>query len=347
MTTGGGHNQGQPPEGEPEPGPVENRPSSGETGPVPPEDAVPPPGEHAPPQGGYHPPPSEHPQQGHYPPQTGGYPAGGYPPQAPPGYGGYTPPPPPPAGGYPPPPQGGYPTAGAPGGGWYPPPGYQQQQGYPGAAGGPGRLDPGSALRFAWSKFQANPVPWLVAVAIQLAVVVLVDLLLNRHNDHGGFGVVWNLRLGLVELILLAFNVLWTNVTGQMALSEVDGVKANFSMFTKFKNLGAFVIAGILVGVVTLVGVWGCIVPGLVIAFLGYWASWFVLDHNQNAITAIRSSINLARAYVAPLVGLAVVFILLNAVGACLAGIGLFITVPLTLIGTAWAFRTMTNGHIA
>ncbi len=67
----------------------------------------------------------------------------------------------------------------------------------------------------------------------------------------------------------------------------------------------------------------------------------------RDPIAAMKRSYELASANVGSLLGLAVLCIVINIAGALLCGIGLLVSLPVTAIATAFAWRVLTHGVIA
>jgi hypothetical protein len=278
-----------------------------------------PPGGATPPPGGYPPPPS-----GNYPPPSQG---SGFPP--PPG-GNYPPPPgnyPPPPGSYPPPPGGGF-----------------------GGGAGPAQLNVGDAISYGWRKFSQNPGVWIIVMLVAIVIQALLNWIFNGFDfsvslDDGasGFGV-WSI-LGSFVTAVVGYLIQAAFVRG--ALSEVDGQKPAFGTFLQVGAVGAVILAGLLVGIATTVGLFLCIIPGLVVAFLTWWTMQFVVDRNQDAITAIKSSFNAIKSNAGTLLLLALALVGINIVGALLCGLGLFVSVPVAIIASTYAYRITTGGPVA
>ncbi|RDI28240.1 putative membrane protein [Rhodococcus sp. AG1013] len=319
--TSGGQDPNQNPEG------GNNEPQQGGT--------PPPPGSYPPPPGGTPPPPP-----GNYPP-----PPGSYPPPPGPG-GGYPPPPgnyPPPQGGYPPPP-GGYPP---------PPPAYDSGYGRQPAGPPPSEVSVGAALSYGWNKFKANPGAWIGILVVAFLITMLVSLPFsfggNREYDNfsdlasSSFSA-WQI-IGNIVTAIVGYLISAALIRG--ALHETDGRRPAFGSFFEFKNVGAIIIASFLVGLMTSIGLVLLVIPGIIIAFLTWWTLEFVVDQDQDAITAIKSSFRAISSNWAPLLLLAITLFFLNILGALLCLVGLLVTVPMTIIASTYAYRVTVGGRVA
>lgn len=272
----------------------------------------------------------------------------------------------PPAGGYPPPPNYGQPTYGQPGG-YPPPPGYGAPQpgGYPppppsggygepmqpapgfGGPGGAPQLTVSDALGYAWNKFKANAGVWIGITVIIFVIEAVVSFIFganDSYNDVGDYFSPWRI-MGTIVSVIVGYLINAALVRG--ALHELDGNKPGIGSFFQFTNVGAIILASFLVGLITGVGFVLFIIPGIILAFLTWWTLQFVVDKEQDAITAIKSSFSAISQNVGQLVLIALALVGINIVGALLCFVGLLVTIPLTTIASTYAYRVVVGGRVA
>ncbi|MDO3650942.1 hypothetical protein [Nocardia mangyaensis] len=224
----------------------------------------------------------------------------------------------------------------------------QQQPGYPPA--GP-KLGVGDALGYAWEKFKNNAVVWIAIVLIAFLIQLALNLLFSVGNtgdtdysDGVSFGFsVWGF-IGTIVSTVVGYLISAAFVRG--ALHEIDGHKPGFGAFFQFSRVGAVILAGLLVGVATGVGLLLCILPGLVIAFFTWWTMQFVIDQDQDPVSAIKSSFSAISSNAGPLLLLALALFGINVVGALLCGLGLLVSIPLTIIASTYAYRVVVGGPV-
>ncbi|PKV99350.1 DUF2189 domain-containing protein [Nocardia fluminea] len=225
----------------------------------------------------------------------------------------------------------------------------QQQPGYPPA--GP-TLGVGDAIGYGWTKFKDNALVWIGMVVVAFLIQAVISFLFGLGNsgdtdyDGGvsfGFGL-WQI-LGTIVSTVIGYLISAAFVRG--ALHETDGNKPGFGSFFQFTNVGAVIIAGLLVGLATGIGLLLCVLPGLVVAFFTWWTMQFVIDRDQDGVTAIKSSFSAISSNAGPLLLLALALFGINIVGALLCGIGLLVTIPLTIIASTYAYRVVTGGPVA
>lgn len=255
-------------------------------------------------------------------------PSGGAPPPPPPGD---LPPPPPPGGGY----GGGY--GGPPGGGYGGPPS-------PGPYGAPQPVgwDLGQAYSFGWNGFTKNVGPLIGAAAIFLVVSgVIAGIGTGVRLSLGSGFVPYLAGTGVQVALSLGIQAVLNGLLIQAALPVADGARFEFSRFTDFARVGPILVAGVLVGLVTLVGTLVCILPGIVAGFLLMYTPYFLVDQKMEPVAAMKASVELCRQNL----GNTLVWWLLSTLtllaGACLCGVGVLATLPITLLGTVYTYRTL------
>ena len=206
------------------------------------------------------------------PPGYGGQPPAGGPP---PGYG--APPPQPPSYGAPPPPPPGY---GAP------PPGYPPQPGYGGQPIKPA-FSVGEAFSWAWNTFTKNAlaliVPTLVYGVLSLAIswVGQGTGKTTSVSNGSGFSFANVGALGVVSYFLsLAVSAFAQAAFLSGCLDIADGKPVSIGSFFKPRNFGMALLAALLVDVVTTIGLFACILPGLILMIFAQFTILFVVDRS-------------------------------------------------------------------
>lgn len=299
------------------------------------------------------------PPPGNYPPP----PQSGYPPPPPPG--GY-PPPPPPQGGYPSPPQGGYPP---PPQGNYPPDGYPvgPQGGYPSANFGPGGYSVGDAFSWAWNKFSKNAVPLIVATLAYGLIIIAIQALTNAlsaavdpgdstnyMSDGSGFAFSYSVDspagvivafIGWLVSLVVAAAVQSAYLGG--VLDIADGREVSMGSFFRPRNIGAVIIAGLIVGVITTVGLLLCVIPGLIASIMLMFTVVSLIDRNIAPLDAVKTSFNISRTHFGNVVLAWLAMVVTVVVGALLCGVGLLVAAPVATLILVYTYRVLTGGQVA
>lgn len=278
---------------------------------------------------------------------------GNEPPSGPPPYDPPTPPSqgPPSEGGYGPPPGGGGYGPPPGGGGYGPPPG---GGGYGSA---PQELNVGHAISYGWNKFRANWIVWVLVTLVFFLIQAVLSGIGNGFDysssdawDDNGYTLATGLSILGVIVGIASTIVSWLMQAAQTrgGLQETTGNKPSFGDFFKWGDrAGTVILTLLLLGVLTFVGIVLCVLPGIIFTFFAWYTLWFVLDRGMSPFDALQASFRLVGNNLGPVFLLALALIGINIVGACLCGVGLLVTVPITLIATAYSFKVLTQQPVA
>lgn len=225
-----------------------------------------------------------------------------------------------------------------------------------GAAGRAPQLRVGDALRFAWAKFKANWGSWLLFTVL-LGVVNAIfsaDQIgeTNRRFQNALDGdtlAQTGLTFGATSLSFLGMLVTAALVALAMhaALKEADGARPTFASFFKAPRIGRAVLTAIVVQIITVVA--GVVTLGLgaiVVPIFTVFAVSFVIDRGAPVFGSIGESFRLVGRNFGAVFLLLLTLVGVNILGAIAIGLGLLITIPLSILAIAYAFRRLTGGTI-
>src|SRR5680860_183266 len=228
-----------------------------------------------------------------------------------------TPPPPPPPAAPPPPPAG-------------PSPG--------GASNAP--FSVGDAVGYGWNAYWKNVGP-MILIVLAIWAVNLVFSLISLPFDNQFVRFFISL-VGTVVSLLLALGLI------RATLALTRGETPEVSMLFETDNFGPYLVAAILFGIGTVIGFVLCIIPGIIfLTFFGFYGFVIVDQDEKSPIAALTRSKDLVSGHFGAVLGLAVVLLLINIVGALLCGVGLLFTIGITAIAWAYAYRALRGQSVA
>ena len=219
---------------------------------------------------------------------------------------------------------------------WYPP---QQAPGDQAAAGAPGPsagLDIGEALTYGWNKFVQYIGQVIVIVLIIFAVQIVFQVISRviQSSISGVFlGLIFTaffLAAGIVVSAILQIGLI------RMGLLITQGETPDPGAVFKFDNIGPFIVASILQGLLIFVGFFFCCVGAIVVALFTLFYGYYVVDRDAAPTDSLTSSYNLVKENLGAVVLFAIVVTLINLI-TCGLGSGV------TQIATAYAYRRL-NG---
>ncbi len=165
-------------------------------------------------------------------------------------------------------------------------------------------------------------------------------------------GINGSLQNGLEEQVILAFLVsmiFWviSEIIGmgilRINLKFVDGKKPGYKdlFVLNWEAIFNYIITVILVGLITFVGFILLIIPGIYLAIRLQYAGYLVVDKNLSPIKAIKNSWSMTKGHAWHLFVLGLALLGINILGILVIVIGLLITVPLSMVATAFVFRKL------
>jgi uncharacterized membrane protein len=231
----------------------------------------------------------------------------------------------------------------------------------PAAAGG---YSPVTAIQYGWAKFTQNPSSLLVPVIVLVLGLIVIDAIvqivlgavfLGTHDcTRTVFGTqvdtqcgpgffVRQMAYGLLSLVVSFLGQLVAAALIKGGLGTTDGKPFTIGSLFEGWDKAQVLIAAILIGIATFIGTVLCFVPGLIVAYLTSYTMFFIVDKHMAAVDAIKASIAFTTAHL----GETILFFLLAfataLVGLILCIVGVFVAIPVVLVGAAYTFRVLNN----
>lgn len=157
------------------------------------------------------------------------------------------------------------------------------------------------------------------------------------------------LRLTLIlGLVLLPVQVIIDLIVGAgliyIALKFLDNKKPTYKdLFygNSIESIVNYFLTSFLVGLIVIGGLILLIIPGIYFAFRLKFASYLVIDKKLDPVNAVKASWRMTKGNVWNLFFLGILLGFINLLGLLCLVIGLFITVPLSMLATAFVYRKL------
>ena len=194
------------------------------------------------------------------------------------------------------------------------------------------------AISYGWEMTKAH-LPFFV-------VVLIITLLVNIAPNY----LVQNLRQqvpilsGLLSLVFWVLSMLVSLGSIKIALKILDKKNPQIAdLFNGYEKLLNFIIASIIYAIIVGLGLIVFIVPGIILGIMFHFYSYFIVDKNMGPFEALRRSREITKGVKWDLFLLGLVLGLVNLLGALALLIGLFITIPLTMLAYAYVYRKLLS----
>jgi uncharacterized membrane protein len=191
------------------------------------------------------------------------------------------------------------------------------------------KFSKGEAVRFGWTIVMAN---------LGLAIVAMIIMLMINAFPVYTESVV-------VALVSAFFTVVVALGVMRMALRFVDGERGELiDLFAKIPLVVPYLIASIIVGLVTTAGFILLVIPGIYWGLRLQFFGWVIVDKEVGALEATRVSWETTRGSAWQLFLMWWLLFFVNVLGFLAIGIGLLVTVPLSLVAMGHVYRTLERG---
>lgn len=207
------------------------------------------------------------------------------------------------------------------------------------------------AIGWGWRKFTEKPGPVVIAGLLWFLVFVAF-IVIGSATGQSGMGMGGGMDFGLGSLIFGIVQNLVLLVIGAViargALDVVDGHGFDLGAAFGKINFVNLIIAGLIVGVATAIGFLLIFIPGLVVAFLTYFTTFFVVDDDASSpVEAITDSVKLVSSNLGASLLLALLNVLVLIAGGIALGVGLIVAYPLVALASAYAYRRFRGQPVA
>jgi membrane-anchored glycerophosphoryl diester phosphodiesterase (GDPDase) len=126
-----------------------------------------------------------------------------------------------------------------------------------------------------------------------------------------------------------------------ITLKFIDNKKPQYKDLFYYKPIVNYFLASILQGLIVVGGLILLIIPGIFFAIRLQYTSYLVVDKNLGPVEAVKGSWRTTRGNVWNLFFFGILLCLINILGALCLLIGLFVTVPLSMLATAFVYRKL------
>ncbi|MCL5439210.1 MAG: DUF975 family protein [Patescibacteria group bacterium] len=201
------------------------------------------------------------------------------------------------------------------------------------------------AIGYGWDKVKKNLRFFIVLIVIVFAVSFVpsfINSAMTASSREGGqiFPTIFSL------IINLAFWVLQT-IIGigliKIYLKFIDGQKPKYSdLFSYYRLFFKYLIGSILSGLIVLAGFILLIVPGIIWSIKYQFTTYLIVDKDMSPVAALKKSGAITKGSKWNLFLFGLLLGLINILGVIALGVGLFITIPITMLATAYVYRKLS-----
>lgn len=200
------------------------------------------------------------------------------------------------------------------------------------------------ALSFGWSTTKSN-IPFFIGVLL-ITFAVNYTLTFVRQlfpEDLGGGGTL------LFALLSLGMWIVTLEVqigTMRLLLKFYDGKAPVFAdLFSAFEKtlLSRYFVGSVLYGLAVILGLIFLVLPGIVLAIRFSFYGYLIVDKNLKPIEAFKKSWEITSGHAITLLVFGLLIMVINIAGALLLMVGLFVTIPVSMLSAAFLYRKLSS----
>lgn len=191
------------------------------------------------------------------------------------------------------------------------------------------------ALSFGWGIMKSN---FWFFVGL-LLIIWGISLVYGLLEDQIGEQSVLSLTVALVFFVL---NIIITMGAIKIALKFHDGQKGKIAdLFSCFYLFFKYVLGSVIYGLIVLAGLILLIIPGIIWAIKFQFFGYFIVDKELGPIESLKQSAKITKDAKWTLFLFGLLSGLINFLGALLLLVGLFATIPTTMMAKAFVYRKL------
>jgi hypothetical protein len=148
----------------------------------------------------------------------------------------------------------------------------------------------------------------------------------------------------LLTIIGVALSIIFSLGLIKISLKICDGEEPKISdLFSQYRLFFRFLFASIIRNLVTLFGFILLIIPGIIFSIRFNFFDYLIVDKNSRIIESLRKSWEITRGSTWNLFLLYILLGLINLLGFFALIVGLFWSIPTTMIAEAFVYRKLSN----
>jgi uncharacterized membrane protein len=145
----------------------------------------------------------------------------------------------------------------------------------------------------------------------------------------------------VLYFVLFVINLVIGIGLTKIALEFIDGKKPKFSDLLSYKPAIKYFVASLIQGIITVIGFILLIIPGVIFSLRLYYSCYLIVDKDLSPVEAVKTSWKITRGNTWNLFFFGVLVGLINILGLLCLVVGLFVTVPLTMLASVYVYRKL------
>lgn len=196
----------------------------------------------------------------------------------------------------------------------------------------------GEALKYGWESFKAKT-GFFIGLTVAVALIAIIPDLIADKLFHDS-----KVLLFISQLILRVLGLFVGMVTTRISLDLYDNGDTDLAARIPelLPQVPMYLVGKILYGVIVLIGLILLVVPGIILSFMLLYVGYLMIDRHLGPIEALKLSKEVTAGSKWKLFLFSLVIALVNLAGVVALVVGLLVTVPVTLMASAYVYRQLS-----
>lgn len=192
------------------------------------------------------------------------------------------------------------------------------------------------SFKKGWDLFTRH---WVVLLLLGMIFLVLSIVQNAFDKDMSG----WDPVSFIVFVAALVVQILVQIGAMKILLDMVDGKPVEINkLFSNSKIFWKYAAVSIITSIIVMAGFILLIIPGLYLISRFGFNTFALIDKNLGIKESFEASTRITEGVRMKILGLMLVMVAINVLGALALGIGLIVTVPVTALAWAYVYRTLS-----
>lgn len=145
----------------------------------------------------------------------------------------------------------------------------------------------------------------------------------------------------LAEIVRVVVGLIISMGVIKVALEFVDKRKPQLKDVFYTKSILNYFLVSIIKSIIIVAGLVLFIIPGIIFSIKLQFATYLVVDKNMGVVDALNKSWEMTKGVKMNLFLFGIILALINLVGLCALVVGLLLTIPLSMVATAYVYRKL------
>jgi uncharacterized membrane protein len=192
------------------------------------------------------------------------------------------------------------------------------------------------ALSAGWTAFTGRA-GFFIGLLLLLGVLSIIPQIVIKSVEAVWLAIVLGIVFQLFQYFLTVGML-------RISLMVVDGGQASIGdLFSGAPSFAPYVLGTLLYSLIVAAGLVLLVVPGIIAMVMFGYYGYLIIDSGLGPVDALKASAALTQGARWKLLGFGFVLTVLNLLGAVPFGLGLFATVPVSLVAMAFVYRRLSS----